>query len=186
LRNAQRLSRLVSDLLDLSRIESGHFSLEIQPTAVSAAVQRAVESIRGLAQRKRLTVAANISSELSVLADSTAFDQVLTNLIVNAVKYTPEDGHVEIRADRARAEAAGAAVIHIDVCDDGSGIEPRHRLRIFERFYRVDPGRSREMGGTGLGLSIVKHLVGAMHGEVGVSDNPTGGSVFRVTLPAAS
>jgi len=186
LRNAQRLSRLVSDLLDLSRIESGHFSLEIQPTAVCAAVQRAVESIRGLAQRKRLTVAANISSELCVLADSTAFDQVLTNLIVNAVKYTPEDGHVEIRADRARAAEEGAPVIHIDVCDDGSGIEPRHRLRIFERFYRVDPGRSREMGGTGLGLSIVKHLVGAMHGEVGVIDNPTGGSVFRVTLPAAS
>jgi len=186
LRNAQRLSRLVSDLLDLSRIESGHFSLEIQPTAVSAAVQRAVESIRGLAQRKRLTVEANIPSELCVLADSTAFDQVLTNLIVNAVKYTPEDGHVEIRADRAAAVEAGAPLIHIDVCDDGSGIEPRHRLRIFERFYRVDPGRSREMGGTGLGLSIVKHLVGAMHGEVGVTDNPSGGSVFRVTLPAAS
>jgi two-component system phosphate regulon sensor histidine kinase PhoR len=186
LRNALRLSRLVSDLLDLSRIESGHFSLEIQPTLVSAAVQRAVESIRGLAQRKRLTVAANISSELCVLVDSSAFDQVLTNLIVNAVKYTPEDGHVEIRADRGAPGEQGAPLIHIDVCDDGAGIEPRHRLRIFERFYRVDPGRSREMGGTGLGLSIVKHLVGAMHGEVGVTDNPTGGSVFRVTLPAAS
>jgi two-component system phosphate regulon sensor histidine kinase PhoR len=184
LRNAQRLSRLVSDLLDLSRIESGHFNLEIQPTAVSAAVQRAVESIRGLAQRKRLTVETNISSELAVLADGTAFDQVLTNLIVNAVKYTPEDGHVEIRAGRAAEGEAG--VIHIEVRDDGAGIEPRHRLRIFERFYRVDPGRSREVGGTGLGLSIVKHLVGAMHGEVGVTDNPTGGSVFRVTLPAAS
>jgi two-component system, OmpR family, phosphate regulon sensor histidine kinase PhoR len=187
LRNAQRLSRLVSDLLDLSRIESGHFNLEIQPTAVSAAVQRAMESIRGLAQRKRLTVEANISSDLAVLADSTAFDQVLTNLIVNAVKYTPEDGHVEIRAGReAEVQEEGPPVIHIEVCDDGAGIEPRHRLRIFERFYRVDPGRSREMGGTGLGLSIVKHLVGAMHGEVGVTDNPSGGSVFRVTLPAAS
>ena len=186
LRNALRLSRLVSDLLDLSRIESGHFSLEIQPTLVSAAVQRAVESIRGLAQRKRLTVAANISTELCVLVDSSAFEQVLTNLIVNAVKYTPEDGHVEIRADRAQPAETGSPLIHIDVCDDGAGIEPRHRLRIFERFYRVDPGRSREMGGTGLGLSIVKHLVGAMHGEVGVTDNPTGGSVFRVTLPAAS
>jgi two-component system phosphate regulon sensor histidine kinase PhoR len=118
--------------------------------------------------------------------DSSAFDQVLTNLIVNAVKYTPEDGHVEIRADRAEPGQEGTSLIHIDVCDDGAGIEPRHRLRIFERFYRVDPGRSREMGGTGLGLSIVKHLVGAMHGEVGVTDNPTGGSVFRVTLPAAS
>jgi two-component system phosphate regulon sensor histidine kinase PhoR len=187
LRNAQRLSRLVSDLLDLSRIESGHFNLEIQPTAVSSAVHRAVESIRGLAQRKRLTVEANIAADLAVMADSGAFDQVLTNLIVNAVKYTPEDGHVEIRAGRApEAQAPGAALIHIEVCDDGAGIEPRHRLRIFERFYRVDPGRSREMGGTGLGLSIVKHLVGAMHGEVGVTDNPTGGSVFRVTLPAAS
>lgn len=184
LRNAQRLSRLVSDLLDLSRIESGHFNLEIQPTSVSSAVQRAVESIRDLALRKRLTVETNISAELTVLADSGAFDQVLTNLIDNAVKYTPEDGHVEIRAGRA-AQPVGAGLIHIDVCDDGAGIEPRHRLRIFERFYRVDPGRSREMGGTGLGLSIVKHLVGAMHGEVGISDNPTGGSIFRVTLPAA-
>jgi two-component system phosphate regulon sensor histidine kinase PhoR len=185
LRNAQRLARLVSDLLDLSRIESGHFTLEIQPTRVASAVQRAVESIRGLASRKRLTVETAISAELEVMADSQAFDQVLTNLIVNAVKYTPEDGHVEIRARRGTPSAQGGEpTIVIDVCDDGSGIEPRHRLRIFERFYRVDPGRSRDMGGTGLGLSIVKHLVGAMRGEVGVTDNPTGGSVFRVVLPA--
>jgi two-component system, OmpR family, phosphate regulon sensor histidine kinase PhoR len=187
LRNAQRLARLVSDLLDLSRIESGQFSLDIAPTQVAAAVARALESIRELATRKRLTIEAHINSELSVLADSLAFDQILTNLIVNAVKYTPEDGHVQIRAERSLAGAAAAeGSVHIEVCDDGTGIEPRHRLRIFERFYRVDPGRSREMGGTGLGLSIVKHLVGAMHGEVGVTDNPTGGSVFRVTLPAAS
>ena len=186
LRNAQRLARLVSDLLDLSRIESGHFSLELQPTGVASAVQRSMESIRGLAARKRLTVESEISPELRVIADSSAFDQVLTNLIVNAVKYTPEDGHVQIRAARGPTSAPGAALIHIEVCDDGAGIEPRYRLRIFERFYRVDPGRSRDMGGTGLGLSIVKHLVNAMHGEVGVTDNPTGGSVFRVTLPAAS
>jgi two-component system phosphate regulon sensor histidine kinase PhoR len=185
MRNAQRLARLVSDLLDLSRIESGNFTLEIQPTEVAAAVQRAVESIRGLAARKRLTVDANITDELQVLADSSAFDQILTNLIVNAVKYTPDDGHVEIRAERGAGVPAGNRTIHIDVCDDGTGIEPQHRARIFERFYRVDPGRSREMGGTGLGLSIVKHLVVAMHGEVHVTDNPTGGSVFRVTLPAA-
>ncbi len=185
MRNAQRLARLVSDLLDLSRIESGNFTLEIQPTEVASAVQRAVESIRGLAARKRLTVDTKITDEFQVLADSGAFDQILTNLIVNAVKYTPDEGHVEIRAERAPA-ADGAAAIHIDVCDDGTGIEPRHRARIFERFYRVDPGRSRDMGGTGLGLSIVKHLVVAMHGEIYVTDNPSGGSVFRVTLPAAS
>lgn len=186
MRNAQRLARLVSDLLDLSRIESGNFTLEIQPTEVASAVQRAVESIRDLATRKRLTVDARITDEFQVLADSSAFDQILTNLIVNAVKYTPDEGHVEIRAERGAPVQNGASTIHIDVCDDGTGIEPRHRARIFERFYRVDPGRSREMGGTGLGLSIVKHLVVAMHGEVYVTDNPTGGSVFRVILPAAS
>jgi two-component system phosphate regulon sensor histidine kinase PhoR len=92
-----------------------------------------------------------------------------------------------IRAEpRELGGASGQPRIQIDVADDGAGIEPRHRLRIFERFYRIDPGRSREMGGTGLGLSIVKHLVGAMQGEVAVLDNPTGGSIFRVTLPAAS
>jgi two-component system phosphate regulon sensor histidine kinase PhoR len=186
LRNAQRLARLVSDLLDLSRIESGQLELEIQPTQVSSAVQRAVESIRGLATRKRLTVAANIADEICVMADSTAFDQILTNLIVNAVKYTPEDGHVEIRAEIAGPTTGADHAVHIEVCDDGAGIEPRHRMRIFERFYRVDPGRSRDMGGTGLGLSIVKHLVNAMRGEVGVTENPTGGSIFRVTLPAGS
>jgi two-component system phosphate regulon sensor histidine kinase PhoR len=186
MRNAQRLARLVSDLLDLSRIESGNFPLEIQPTEVASAVQRAVESIRGLAARKRLTVDAKVGDEFQVLADSSAFDQILTNLIVNAVKYTPDEGHVEIRAERGPLASSGTSTIHIDVCDDGTGIEPRHRARIFERFYRVDPGRSREMGGTGLGLSIVKHLVVAMHGEVYVTDNPTGGSVFRVTLPAAT
>jgi two-component system phosphate regulon sensor histidine kinase PhoR len=185
MRNAQRLARLVSDLLDLSRIESGNFTLEIQPTEVAAAVMRAVESIRAIAVRKRLTVDANITSELQVMADTSAFEQILTNLIVNAVKYTPDDGHVEIRAERGPSAASGEPTILIDVCDDGTGIEPRHRARIFERFYRVDPGRSREMGGTGLGLSIVKHLVVAMRGEVYVTDNPSGGSVFRVTLPAA-
>ena len=184
LRNAQRLSRLISDLLDLSRIESGNYTLQIEPTTVAPAVQRAVDSIRELAARKRLTVENRIGGEFRVLADSGAFDQVMTNLIVNAVKYTPDEGHVEIRAELGQA-ASSPPTVHIDVCDDGAGIEPRHRARIFERFYRVDPGRSREMGGTGLGLSIVKHLVVAMQGEVLVTDNPKGGSVFRVTLPAA-
>jgi two-component system phosphate regulon sensor histidine kinase PhoR len=187
LRNAQRLARLVSDLLDLSRIESGHFSLDITATKVASAVFRSLESIRGLAARKNLTLKSQIDPELSVLADSSALDQVLTNLIVNAVKYTPENGHVTIRAEPIGPGASGGkSGVQIEVCDDGAGIEPRHRLRIFERFYRIDPGRSREMGGTGLGLSIVKHLVGAMQGEVAVLDNPTGGSIFRVTLPVAS
>jgi two-component system phosphate regulon sensor histidine kinase PhoR len=186
-RSSQRLNRLVSDLLDLSRIESGDVALEIRPTSVARAVDRALDSIRGLSARKRLAVAAHVAPDLSVLVDRNAFDQVLTNLIANAVSYTPEDGHVEVRAELRPAPSGAQPSVVIDVCDDGVGIEPHHRARIFERFYRVDPGRSREMGGTGLGLAIVKHLVGAMRGEVSVADGPSGGgSTFRVVLPAAA
>lgn len=184
-RSAQRLSRLVSDLLDLSRIEAGSFSMDIQPTTVATAVDRAVESLRGLAARKRLEVGCHVDESLRVLVDGNAFDQVLTNLIANAVNYTPEDGHVDVRARRMDHDGPDQQSVVIDVCDDGLGIEPRHRERIFERFYRIDPGRSREMGGTGLGLAIVKHLVVAMRGEVSVTDAPERGSIFRVVLPAA-
>lgn len=186
LRNAQRLARLVADLLDLSRIESGSFELEIKATSVATAVDRAVESIRGLASRKQLEVTSHVSQELRVMADANALDQILMNLLANAVSYTPERGHVDIRAELRGSVDGEAPSVVIDVCDDGVGIEPRHRARIFERFYRIDPGRSREMGGTGLGLAIVKHLINAMRGEVSVSSGPTGGSVFRVVLSAAA
>ncbi len=180
LRNAQRLARLVGDLLDLSRIESGHFEFAQQRLVLSTSVQKVVDGLAGLARGKNLSLTSDIAPEVTVQADANALDQILTNLVDNAVKYTPEGGHVHVRAEEALR--AGQMWVHIDICDDGPGIEAHHRARIFERFYRADPGRSREMGGTGLGLSIVKHLVGAMGGEVAVTPGPRGGSVFRVTL----
>jgi two-component system phosphate regulon sensor histidine kinase PhoR len=113
------------------------------------------------------------------VADPRGLEQVVLNLVDNAVKYTPPNGHVWVTGRRVEGE------IELVVKDDGPGIEARHLPRIFERFYRVDKGRSRDMGGTGLGLSIVKHLVNAMKGEVRVESAPGAGSTFFVTLPQA-
>jgi two-component system phosphate regulon sensor histidine kinase PhoR len=113
-----------------------------------------------------------------VRADATALGQILLNFLDNAIKYAPEGGHVTLRA-----RSVEPAALRIEVEDDGPGIEPKHRERVFERFYRVDPGRSRELGGTGLGLSIVKHLAENMGGRVGMKPAPTRGSIFWLELP---
>ena len=113
------------------------------------------------------------------MADRRALEQILVNLLDNAVKYTPPGGRVTVLTD-----STGSSVV-VSVLDTGPGIEPRHRARIFERFYRVDVGRAREDGGTGLGLAIVKHLSQAQGGQVGV-ESGQGGSRFWVKLPAVA
>src|SRR5262249_14437936 len=136
----------------------------------------AVSSVTIAAEQKKLTLKAEGDDALRALADARALDQVLMNLVDNAVKYTPAGGTIMVRA---KVIEDG---VRIEVADDGPGIEPRHRARIFERFYRVDEGRSRAMGGTGLGLAIVKHLTEAMRGQVGVDAGNPRGSVFWVEL----
>lgn len=175
-RSAERLSQLVADLLDISRIEAGAYKLEMTSVPVLAAIQRAVESVNLAAQHKNLTLLAEGDASLTVMADARALDQVLMNLVDNAVKYTQAGGTIVVRAKPIEEG------IRVEVCDDGPGIEPRHRARIFERFYRVDEGRSRAMGGTGLGLAIVKHLMEAMRGQVGVDGGSPRGSVFWFEL----
>ncbi|HEY2901001.1 MAG TPA: ATP-binding protein, partial [Polyangia bacterium] len=113
-----------------------------------------------------------------VLADPRAVEQILTNLVDNAIKYCP-NATLTVRA------AAVGTRVRVSVVDTGPGVEPRHIPRLFERFYRVDAGRSRDTGGTGLGLSIVKHLVEAMNGSVGVDSAPAAGSTFWFELPMA-
>ncbi|MBK8010651.1 MAG: HAMP domain-containing protein [Deltaproteobacteria bacterium] len=126
-------------------------------------------------------------AELWVEADPKALDQVLLNLVDNAAKYAPAGGRIFLRArSLARLPGGGPSRVRIEVEDDGPGIEPRHRARVFERFYRIDPGRSRDFGGTGLGLAIVKHLAESMNGQVGVDQAMPRGSVFWVTLPGAA
>jgi two-component system phosphate regulon sensor histidine kinase PhoR len=176
MRSAERLGRIVSDLLDLSRIESGQLQARLRPLPIAEVAVRVVDSLQIQARARSITLTQNVPEDLEPLCDEDALEQILTNLVENAIKYTPEGSHVDVSA------AAEGGRVRIDVRDDGPGIEPRHRPRVFERFYRVDPGRSRDMGGTGLGLSIVKHLVEAQQGTVELLDHEPQGSVFRVWL----
>ncbi len=177
-RQAERLGNLVRDLLDLSRIESGHWPIEVVPVELAPVCRRSLEAVADLARRRRIDLRCEVPAGLSARADPRALEQVLVNFLDNAVKYTPEGGRAGVGAG-----AEGDRVV-VSVSDTGSGIERHHLQRLFERFYRVDPGRSREAGGTGLGLAIAKHLVQAQGGEIGV-ESGTGGSRFWVRLPAA-
>ena len=174
-RNAERLTRLVTDLLDISRIESGNYRTEIEDVAVHRAVVDAIDASGVDVEHRPISVLCD--TQVHVMADAFALEHVLINLLENADKYTPEGARIEIRV------LAEADDVTVEVADDGPGIEARHRARIFERFYRVDAGRSREKGGTGLGLSIVKNLITSMNGEVGVRENEPRGSVFWFRLP---
>jgi two-component system phosphate regulon sensor histidine kinase PhoR len=181
-RNAERLARILADLLDLSRLDAGQYRLELAPVPVQPVIEQSLSAIEPQAAQRNVTVAVDIPGELAVRADPKALDHILVNLIDNAVKYGRSDGNVWVSA---RPTGPGDSV-RIEVRDDGPGIADKHRARVFERFYRADPSRSREAGGTGLGLSIVKHLVESMGGEVGVEPHLPQGSVFWLRLPRAT
>jgi two-component system, OmpR family, phosphate regulon sensor histidine kinase PhoR len=179
-RNAERMGRLVDDLLELSRIEAGEYRLQMEPLSLAEGVEQVLAAHRAAAAEKRIRLSAALPAPLpAVKADRSALEQILTNLVGNALKYSPEEASVTIHA-----EASGDRVV-VSVEDTGPGIDPQHLPRLFERFYRADTGRARELGGTGLGLSIVRHLVEAMGGQVGVESAPGVGSVFRFDLPVA-
>ncbi len=177
-RQSERLSALVADLLELSRLEAGQLRLNLSHVALADTAARAADAIRPKAQQKQVAVRLSVPPAMGAYADARALEQVLLNLLDNAVKYAPSGGAVEVSA----CSDGGRTLL--EVRDSGVGIEPRHLPRVFERFYRVDKGRSRDMGGTGLGLSIVKHLSTAMGGDVRVSSEPGKGSTFTVLLPA--
>jgi len=177
-RNADRLAQLTRDLLDLSRIESRQWPIRLEAVEAAPVVGRALEACAEAARRKGTELHGEVPPGVAVRADVRALEQVLVNLVENAVKYTPEGSHATVSA------VAGDAAVTLLVQDDGPGIDRRHLPRIFERFYRVDPGRAREAGGTGLGLAIVKHLVQAQGGEVGV-ESGSEGTRFWVRLPRA-
>jgi two-component system phosphate regulon sensor histidine kinase PhoR len=178
-RNAERLARLTNDLLDLSRIESRQWPVQLEPISVEAVARRAAEVCAEPARRKRIELRIEVPAEVTVQADARALEQVLVNLLDNAVKYTPDGGRATVSA------VVGTDRVDVEVADTGPGIERHHLPRLFERFYRVDPGRSRGSGGTGLGLAIVKHLVQMQGGDIGV-ETGDGGTRFRVRLPRAT
>jgi two-component system phosphate regulon sensor histidine kinase PhoR len=177
-RNVERLHHLIQDLLDLSRIESREFKLVFESLALGTMMEASLEAFRDRAVQKHLVLDCTLPTDLPpVRADRRGLDQILANLIDNALKYCPAGSRLGLRA------ATEGAWIRIFVEDNGPGIEPQHLPRLFERFYRVDTGRSRELGGTGLGLSIVKHLVEAMEGTIAVESTLGRGTTFSFTLP---
>jgi two-component system phosphate regulon sensor histidine kinase PhoR len=131
------------------------------------------------AEAKHIALSCDVPAGLQVRADRRAIEHVLVNLVDNALKYCPDGASIDIRA------SAAARTVKLIVADTGPGIPTEHLARLFERFYRVDPGRSRELGGTGLGLSIVKHLVEAMGGTVAAESKHDAGSIFSFTLQQA-
>ena len=179
-RQSERLGALLNDLLTLSRLEAGGYALEAEPVRLLPLALQVEDLLQPRLRARGHPVHITLSDPLWVLADAVALSQVLLNLVDNAAKYTPEGSTIVIRLGAARR-----GQLRVEVADDGPGIPPMHRSRLFERFYRIDPGRSRDMGGTGLGLSIVKHLVEAMGGEVGMAPNEPRGSVFWISLPLA-
>ena len=181
-RHTDRLTKIVEDLLMLSRIETKEFLLKMEVISVRDFVDDIVDFVKDPAEKKKISLSRNeIPSSLAVQADRNYLEQILINLLDNAIKYTPEGGKVIVSAIEKDSKD-----IEFSVEDNGIGIPKEDLSRIFERFYRVDKGRSKELGGTGLGLSIVKHLVQAHGGRVWVESQMGKGSVFYFTLPDRS
>ncbi|MBK8782901.1 MAG: HAMP domain-containing protein [Anaerolineales bacterium] len=178
---ASRLARLVDDLQELSRVEANAFSLDIHPTDLSSLVGTILKRLSPQATVKRITLRSNLPANLQhVLADEDRITQVLTNLVANALQYTPEDGSVTISAIQKDDE------VIVSVKDSGIGIPPEHLKNLFTRFYRVDKSRSRNAGGgSGIGLTIARHLVEAHGGRIWVESEGEGkGSTFSFSLKA--
>lgn len=176
--HADRMAALVSDLLELSRLESGERPPAWEQVAPEEAVDEVVMALGALAKAKHIEMSTSVQAP-PFETDRDRLRGVLENLVENALKYTPAGGHVSVSA---RPEDD---TVVFEVADDGPGIEAPHLPRVFERFYRVDKARSRELGGTGLGLSIVKHLAESLGGTVSVASEPGQGSRFTVRLPAS-
>ena len=178
--HAARLGRLTDDLLKLSQMEAGKLELDLRPVVVADLIDSCLETAQLKAGQKQLAVVVESSPGLPpVRGDSVRLREVLQNLLDNAVQYTPAGGRITVRA------AASDGGIVISVADTGIGIPQADQERIFERFYRVDAARSREVGGTGLGLAIARHLVEAHGGRISVESEVGAGSTFSVFLPAA-
>ncbi len=179
-KHANRLTLLIDDLLLLARLDSGRIELKLRAVPLLAAAQEAIDDAALIAQARRVTLENRVAPGATAQADPERLRQVLANLIDNAIKYGREGGCVILGG-----RVLEGARVELTVRDDGPGIPAEAKMRIFERFYRVDKARSREQGGTGLGLAIVKNVVQAHGGEVRVESAPDKGTEFFITLPAA-
>lgn len=179
--HSERLTSLINDILTLSSLESKEALIELNPMDVAGTIAKTCQLLQGRAVQKNIAIINETAGAPlpRVMADQGRLEQVMVNLLENAIKYTPEGGTV-----RLFAEDSGA-LVRVSVADTGIGIPFKDLPRIFERFYRVDEARTREQGGTGLGLAIVKHIVQLHGGDVSVTSEPGKGSVFSFTIKKA-
>lgn len=177
-RNAERMHELIADILELSMIESGNVSIETKQVRLKSLVDEVFTALSSKAAGCEITLVNRISPASKAQADPVRLEQMLTNLIDNAIKFNRPGGSVILTAVESDEKAS------ISVTDTGEGILPDHLPRVFERFYRADRGRTRKVGGTGLGLAIVKHLARLHGGEVSVTSTPSQGTTFMIELPA--
>ena len=181
-REAARLRRLVADLEELSRVESGHYPLSLKPVDVTAVLAEVMAQMQPQFEGKGVTLQAHPDVELpSIMADQDRLCQILVNLLGNALRYTPSGGKVEVRATRQDQ------MVLFAVADTGIGIGAEHLPHIFERFYRADRSRSRRQGGgSGLGLTIARHLVEQHGGQIWAESTPGQGTTIFFTIPAVA
>jgi len=178
---ADRLHELILDILQIARVESGQETFELAAVPIASLAEETARQFEKIAAARQVQVVVEpVQKAVAVVADEEGLRTILSNLVDNGLKYTPAGGTVTIRA------VAGEQTVTLEVADTGIGIAEKEQSRIFERFYRVDKARSRELGGTGLGLSIVKHLTQAFGGRVSVESQPGLGSTFRVELQRAA
>jgi two-component system phosphate regulon sensor histidine kinase PhoR len=176
-RNAARMNDLIADIAELSLIETGNISLDLREIKLSPVIDEIFASLSSKAVDRGVTLNNEVPPEALIRTDPVRLEQMLTNLVDNAIKFNRENGVVTVTL----SESAGKSLI--SVIDTGEGVVPENLQRIFERFYRIDRGRTRKVGGTGLGLSIVKHLARLHGGEVFVSSTLGQGTTFSVELP---
>jgi len=177
-RNAERMNGLIADIAELSLIETGNVSMDVREVRLAHAVDDIFAALSSKAKSRNVRLRNDVGSESTVRADPMRLEQMLTNLIDNAIKFNREGGTVTV------SNSEGVGVRLISVTDTGEGIVPENLQRIFERFYRIDRGRTRNVGGTGLGLAIVKHLARLHGGEVLVTSSLGRGTTFSIELPA--
>ena len=180
LHNAERLTDMVSSLLDLSRIEYGELKLNFEELDLDTFFKTYVQSIQTLSKKKNIDISYKANHKGKILADSQAFERIMNNLIDNAIKYSENNSKIIIATSNEVDE-----YIKVIVEDNGSGISPEDKDHIFSRFYRTASARATDNQGSGLGLAIVKHLVNSLNGEVGVQNSESKGSLFWFTVPLA-
>ncbi len=185
-RNAERLGAIVEDMLTLTRLERPEAgeALVVSSTPVTEIVESVMAQAMPEALAKQITLDSDVPEPLRAMVNSQLVEQAVSNLVSNAIKYSPEGSRVMVRARRVDAPDE-QPMTEIAVEDEGPGVAAEHLPRIFERFYRVDKARSREQGGTGLGLAIVKHIAMVHGGRAEVESEPGRGSVFKIVLPTA-